>query len=93
MAGGGLVVDRWGARTAWAFAGCVYVVAAVLAVVLTGRIREAAADEVEPAPRPDGLVRIRALMDEIDETRAREKQRARADVAVLAPRDTHIEPQ
>jgi hypothetical protein len=32
-------------------------------------------------------------MDEIDETRAREKQRARGDVAVLAPRDTHIEPQ
>jgi hypothetical protein len=32
-------------------------------------------------------------MDEIDETRAREKQRVRADVAVLAPRDTHIEPQ
>ena len=93
MAAGGLLVDRAGARTAWAFAGCVYVVAAVLAVVLTGRIREAAADEAELAPQLTGLARIRSLMDEIEETRAREKQRARADVAVLAPRDTHIEPQ
>ncbi len=93
MAGGGLLVDEAGARTAWAFAGCVYLVAAALAVVLTGRIREAAAPEAEPAEAPGGLERIRALMDEIDETRAREKQRARADMAVLAPRDTHIEPQ
>jgi hypothetical protein len=93
MAGGGLLVDMAGARTAWAFAGCVYLVAAALAVVLTGRIREAAAPEAEPAEAPGGLERIRALMDEIDETRAREKQRARADMAVLAPRDTHIEPQ
>ena len=93
MAGGGLLVDQAGARTAWAFAGCVYVVAAIFAVVLTGRIREAAADEAEPAPASDGLVRIRALMDEIEETRAQEKQRGRADVAVLGPRDTHIGPQ
>ena len=93
MAGGGLLVDQAGARTAWAFAGCVYVIAAIFAVVLTGRIREAAAEEGEPAPASDGLVRIRALMDEIEETRAQEKQRGRADVAVLGPRDTHIGPQ
>ena len=93
MAGGGLLVDRAGARAAWAFAGCVYLVAAGLALVLTARIRDAAVPETEPAESPSGLERIRALMDEIDETRAREKQRVRADVAVLAPRDTHIEPQ
>jgi MFS family permease len=93
MAGGGLLVDRAGARAAWAFAGCVYLVAAGLALVLTARIRDAAAPETEPVESPSGLERIRALMDEIDETRAREKQRVRADVAVLAPRDTHIEPQ
>ena len=93
MAGGGLLVDKAGARAAWAFAGCVYLVAAALAVVLTARIRDAAAPEAEPDDSPSGLERIRALMDEIDETRAREKQRARADMAVLAPRDTHIEPQ
>jgi MFS family permease len=93
MAGGGLLVDKAGARVAWAFAGCVYVLAAVLAVVLTARIRDAAEPEAEPGDSPSGLERIRALMDEIDETRAREKQRARADMAVLTPRDTHIEPQ
>jgi hypothetical protein len=93
MAGGGLLVDRAGARTAWAFAGCVYLAAAGLALVLTARIRDAAAPATEPVEPPTGLERIRALMDEIDETRAREKQRARGDVAVLAPGDTHIEPQ
>lgn len=93
MAGGGLLVDRAGARAAWAFAGCVYLVAAGLALVLTARIRDAAVPETEPVGSPSGLERVRALMDEIDETRAREKQRVRADVAVLAPRDTHIEPQ
>ncbi len=93
MAGGGSLVDRWGARAAWAFAGGVYLVAAGLALVLTARIRDAAVPEAEPAEALSGLERIRVLMDEIDETRAREKQRVRADVAVLAPRDTHIEPQ
>jgi MFS family permease len=93
MAGGGLLVDRAGARTAWAFAGCVYLVAAGLALVLTARLRDAASPAGEATEAPSGLERIRALMDEIDETRAREKQRARGDVAVLAPRDTHIEPQ
>jgi MFS family permease len=93
MAGGGLLVDKAGARAAWAFAGCVYLVAAALAVVLTARIRDAAAPETEPAEPPGGLERIRALMDEIDETRARERQRARGDVAILAPRDTQIGPQ
>jgi MFS family permease len=93
MAGGGLLVDKAGARAAWAFAGCVYLVAAALAVVLTARIRDAAAPETEPGEPPGGLERIRALMDEIDETRARERQRARGDVAILAPRDTQIGPQ
>jgi MFS family permease len=93
MAGGGLLVDKAGARAAWAFAGCVYLVAAALAMVLTARIRDAAAPETEPGEPPGGLERIRALMDEIDETRARERQRARGDVAILAPRDTQIGPQ
>ena len=41
MAGGGLLVDAAGARAAWALAGCVYLVAAVMAFVLTRRIRDA----------------------------------------------------
>jgi MFS family permease len=83
MAGGGMLVDAAGARVAWAVAGCVYLLAAGMAFVLTRRIR----DEAAPVAEPSGLERIRALMDEIDETRSRELQRARADVAVLAPRD------
>ena len=84
MAGGGLLVDSAGARAAWAFAGCVYLVAAGLAVVLTRRIREAARPV---AAGPSGLERIRVLMDEIEDTRIRERKRVRADVAVAAPRD------
>jgi hypothetical protein len=53
----------------------VYLVAAVMAVVLTSRIRETAAADV-PAEPPAGLERMRVLMDEIEETRRREQQRA-----------------
>ena len=78
MAGGGLLVDAAGARVAWAIAGCIYLGAAVLALVLTARIREASVAPAED--EPSGLVRIRSLMNEIDETRRRE--RAAAEVAV-----------
>ena len=54
-------------------------------------MRSAAAD-VPAAEPPAGLERIRALMDEIEETRRREQQRARPDVAVLAPRDPEGRP-
>lgn len=92
MAGAGLLVDYAGARVAWAVAGCVYLVAAVIAVVLTSRIRESAAADVTAAAQPAGLERIRVLMDEVEETRRREQQRARPDVAVLAPRDPEGRP-
>jgi MFS family permease len=91
MAGGGVLVDLAGARVAWAIAGCVYVVAAVMAFGLTRRTRAAALDE-EPAGTPPGLERIRALMSEIEETRRRERQRAAADRAVVAPRDAEGRP-
>ena len=92
MAGAGLLVDYAGARAAWAVAGGVYLVAAVMAVVLTSRIREKVAAGVTVAEPPDGLERIRVLMDEIEETRRREQQRALPDVAVLAPRDPEGRP-
>ncbi len=50
MAGGGLLVDYAGARAAWAVAGGVYLVAAVMAVVLTSRIREKRAQPASPSP-------------------------------------------
>lgn len=73
MAGGGLLVDAAGARTAWGAAGCIYLGCALLGFVLTRRLRD------EPVGRrdsgPAGLERIRVLMHEIEETRARERQR------------------
>jgi DHA3 family macrolide efflux protein-like MFS transporter len=84
MAGGGLLVDSVGARASWAIASGIFLVAAALAVVLTAGLREQPA----PASVPSGLERIRVLMDEIDETRRREQQRATSEVAVVAPRDS-----
>ena len=83
MAGGGLLVDAVGARASWAIASGIFVVAAALAVVLTAGLR----DQRATASAPSGLERLRALMDEIDETRQREQQLASPEVAVLAPRD------
>jgi MFS family permease len=91
MAVGGLLVDYWGARAAWGFAGCVYLLAAVTAFALTSRIREAAGSEAA-GEGPDGLARIRSLMDEIEETRRREQQRAKADLAVVARPDAEGRP-
>ena len=72
MAGGGLLVDAAGARVAWGVAGCIYLGAAVLAVVLTSRLRDASVPDEEPS----GLERIRSLMGEIEETRRRERAAA-----------------
>jgi hypothetical protein len=90
MAGGGLLVDAAGARAAWAFAGCVYAAAAVAALVLTRGIREAA--ETAPTGAGVAMERIRALMDEIDETRRREQQLARAGVTTAVARDAEGRP-
>jgi MFS family permease len=90
MAGGGLLVDAAGARVAWAVAGCVYLVAALLAFALTWRARQEAEAPSDQRESPAGLERIRALMTEIEETRRREQQQQRgpADLSVLAPRDS-----
>ena len=72
MAGGGLLVDAACARVAWGVAGCIYLGAAVLAVVLTSRLRDASVPDEEPS----GLERIRSLMGEIEETRRRERAAA-----------------
>jgi MFS family permease len=79
MAGGGLLVDGAGARTAWAVAGGVYVVSTVLAFVLTGSARR------ERVAEPEGLQRIRSLMAEVDDTRRREREGTGADAALAHP--------
>jgi MFS family permease len=72
MAGAGILVDAAGARAAWALAGMVYLAASGLAFLFTSRTRD-----VAPEPRhdrePAGLERLRALMNEVDETRRREQ--------------------
>jgi MFS family permease len=84
MAGGGLLVDGAGARVAWAVAGVVYLVSCLVAFALMGRARQLRV--LEPAD-PDGLERIRTLMSEIDDTRRRERESRRSDVA-LAPSES-----
>ena len=82
MAGAGLLVDAAGARTAWAIAGCVYLVAAVLAIVLTARTPDLAEPRERTNGEPAGFERLRALMTEVEETRRREKPGSVPDVTL-----------
>ncbi|MGL6279376.1 MAG: MFS transporter [Gaiella sp.] len=77
MATAGVLTDVAGSRTVWALAGCVYLVAALIAFVMTRRIREDAEaklieDGIVPAA---GIDRLQSLLAEIDETRRRERAR------------------
>ena len=82
MAGAGLLVDAAGARTAWAIAGCVYLVAAVLAIVLTARTSDVAEPQDRTNGEPAGFERLRALMTEVEETRRKEQNGTAAEVAL-----------
>lgn len=86
MAGGGLLVDRAGARAAWAVAGVVYLVSTLFAVVLARGVGEGTRAVAREAEEPDGLERIRSLMTEIEETRRREQEETRSDIALAPPR-------
>ena len=72
MAGAGILVDAAGARAAWALAGMVYLAASGLAFLFTSRTRDVA-PEARRDGEPAGLERLRALMNEVDETRRREQ--------------------
>jgi MFS family permease len=82
MAGAGILVDAAGARKAWAIAGAVYLLAAVLAFVLTSRTRDATRAEAGRNGEPAGLERLRALMSEVEETRRLEQQRGVPDATL-----------
>jgi MFS family permease len=71
MAGAGIVTDVAGPRVTWALAGCIYLVAALTAFVMTRHTREAL--EALEAPPPSGLERLESLLTEIDTTRAVER--------------------
>ena len=82
MAGAGILVDAAGARTAWAIAGVVYLIAATLAFALTRRTRDVAEARSHRNGDSAGFERLRALMSEVEETRLREQGRGSPDVAV-----------
>ncbi len=90
MAGAGILVDAAGARAAWALAGIVYLAASVLAFLFTTRTRDVA-PELRRSREPAGFERLRALMNEVDETRQRE-QAARNGAADVALRDAEGRP-
>jgi MFS family permease len=77
MAGAGLLTDVAGARAVWATAGVVYLVASLIALVMTRRIREEAMARIEAdgGLPPDGIERIEALLGEIESTRRVERER------------------
>jgi MFS family permease len=89
MAGAGILVDAAGARAAWALAGMVYLAASVLAFLFTSRTRDVA-PESRPRREPAGLERLRALMNEVDETRRREQ--AHNGSAEVSLRDAESRP-
>ncbi len=74
MAAAGILTDLAGARTAWALAGCVYLLAALAALVMTRHTREALAAR-EAGRSTSGVERIESLLTEIDVTRELEKRR------------------
>ncbi len=77
MAAAGLLTDVAGARAVWAAAGAVYLVASLLALVMTRRIREEALARIreDGGLPPDGVERLEALLGEIESTRRAERER------------------
>jgi MFS family permease len=74
MAGAGILTDAAGARTTWALAGCVYLLASVIAFVMTRRTRDAI-DMPREVPAATGIQRLESLLAEVDATRAVERAR------------------
>jgi MFS family permease len=85
MAAGGILVDAASARVAWAVAGGVYLLSTVIAFALMRAPAKNEAPAGMEVVQPTGLERIRTLMDEIDETRRREQEGTRSDVALAPP--------
>ncbi len=76
MAGAGILTDVAGARTTWALAACVYLVAALVAFPMTRRVRADAEARLGLGALPPvtGVQRVEALLTEIDATRVQEEQ-------------------
>ncbi len=68
MAVSGFLTDEIGARTVWALAGAVYLVAALIALVMTRRIREDVLAQFPELIPADGVTRMERLLGEIDAT-------------------------
>jgi len=85
MAAAGILTDLAGARTAWALAGCVYLLAALAALVMTRHTREAL-EAREAGRSTSGVERIESLLTEIDVTRELEKRRPPRKLPYMARR-------
>lgn len=86
MAGSGILTDVIGARTVWALAGAVYLVASLIAFVMTRKIREELlAQHPELAPA-DGIARVERLLGEIEATREAERTRPRRPLPYIPRR-------
>ena len=74
MAGAGVLTDATGPRTTWALAGCIYLVASLIAFVMIRRTREAI-EAPREVPMAGGIQRLESLLAEVDATRALEQAR------------------
>ena len=78
MAGAGVLTDAIGPRAVWAIAGGVYLVAAMIAFVLTHQIRAELETRLEAEGfdvNRTGVERLENLMGEIEATRRDEQER------------------
>lgn len=83
----GVLTDVLGARTVWAIAAAVYLAAALIALVMTRRMRAEALARVADVVR-DGVGRMESLLGEIDATRAAEASRPRRTLPYVPRRRT-----
>jgi MFS family permease len=88
MAGAGVLTDVAGARTVWALAGCVYLTAALIAIVMTRRIRAEAELRLaeEGLLAATGVERLEVLLAEIDHTHRSERERPKRQLPYIPRR-------
>jgi MFS family permease len=87
MGGAAALTDLFGPRTTWLVAGGIYLSAAMIALVMTRRIREEALALLAAEPR-DGVDRMERLLGEVDATRERERTRPRRALPYVPRRRT-----
>jgi MFS family permease len=85
MIAAGVLTDVLGSRAVWALAAAVYLTAALIAIVMTRRMRDEALARLGAVMR-DGVGRMEDLLGEIDATRAAEVARPRRELPYIPRR-------